>query len=72
MVTASVDAALIDVAAAAREATREAKRERARAMDAITELLLERAEARALLAEAIQYIGFVRLADDIRQFLGEK
>ncbi len=39
----------IDLLAAVNQQRREAKEERARAMDGIVELLLERAEARALL-----------------------
>lgn len=56
MAATTVNSALVEVAAAAREAAREAKAERARAMDAITDLLFERAELRALLLEAINEI----------------
>lgn len=47
---------LVDVVASVREAEREAKRDRARAMDALITLLFERAEARTLLVEAANQI----------------
>ena len=54
VVPAHVD--VIEVARSAREAERAAKAERARAMDWIVDLLLERAELRRLLTEAVPYL----------------
>lgn len=66
---APADPRLVEVAARALEARHEAKAERARAMDFIVALLWERAAARALLREAQQYIGYVRLNAEITEFL---
>lgn len=51
MAATPVDTALIATAAAAHKAAREAKEERARAMDAIIDLLFERAALYRLLRE---------------------
>lgn len=56
MAPASADPALVAATARALDARHEAKAERARAMDMIVELLLERAESRELLATAAQHI----------------
>lgn len=47
------------MAEAARAAAKEAKAERARAMDALTELLLERAEYRMLARQALPYLWVI-------------
>jgi hypothetical protein len=61
--------ALIEAAAAARIAEKEAKTERGRAMDAMIELLLERAEARLLLRKAANALFMNQLGTDIDEFL---
>jgi hypothetical protein len=50
----SVDAALLEAAQAARAAERRAKDERAKAMDAIVDLLFERAALRLLLRQVVE------------------
>ena len=63
MASTAVDRALIAAAEAAIEANREVKRERARAMDAIVDLLLWQAEARALLRDVRRdYVDQERIA----------
>lgn len=68
MASPSVDRALIAAAYAAEEANREIKRERARAMDALVELLFERARYRALLVEALKWVPLY-LGDEIEEAL---
>lgn len=55
MAASAVDGALLAVATAAREEAREAKRQRALAMDAIVDLLIERAALRLLLEAVVPY-----------------
>lgn len=52
----TVDAALVEAAMIAKDHARAAKQERARAMDAIIELLFERAEMRYLLTQCLPYL----------------
>jgi hypothetical protein len=53
---ATLDGALLAVAAAAREQEKEARRERARVIDDILDLLVERAEARQCLKQSLWYL----------------
>lgn len=56
MAATSVDAALIEAAAAAHRAKRQAKVDRARAVDNLIELLLERTTLRGLLRDTLPHL----------------
>lgn len=62
----AIDRSLVAFAASVAEAADESKRERARAMDAIIDLLFERAEMRALLQNCLPYVPDA-IADAIRE-----
>lgn len=58
MVASLVDTALAAAVVAARDTARDAKQDRARAMDAVVDLLLERAAYRRLCRDAIPYLQY--------------
>lgn len=63
-------AVLLELAHEAEEAKRREKAQRRMMADAVVDLLLERARARALLREIRQYVGdYSRIADEVDEFL---